>query len=692
MKTTTANFDSENANEAKQPVFIVEFSGLTRKYCTGTFSNITANHKKYIADFHLNPTRIDTLRNSIAIGKGSFRILDQSFDASDLIISNNFHNLQVTIKFGFQTLSDSDFIDFDNWKITEIQPNEDRNSITFFLEDASRLVTKTLGAFEQNTNLNGNHTAAVTTITVDSTTGFIDPANIPSEIRNYIGVGVRIDDEIIAYTGVTATTFTGAKRQSCGTDPVAHDDNAPVTQAVVFHNAAASNPFNDIAKCVLHTLLTTDDASGHAYYDLATYDSNFKHFGFGYTTGEVNIETIEKFGYLTNYNSLGTTTDHTNVSNGDIGAVHESINGFELMEDTFLNPLGAFWYTDTTNKVALGTFDSTELVTNFASVATLDDGDKVNFRYEIDWRNMVNVIEIESERNAVTGSTIFKDSFKLDESVTDYGENENPLKLNTGFFRQQSTASNFVLDNYLRRWFYAFGNPPARWEFSSLTKNITLDPGDHIKFDSVVEVDLTGVSASRGWTGKEALIEEQDIRLSGGDNPVFDVKYKGFIFNILDKVSGYHTDTTVLEASIDDTSLDFTGSDGTALEAADAYVDFGTTQSAQAFRFRVEVTQPNSGSSHHLFKLRPHIQSPAGTDTFAPDSFRYIRYFTGNGDTIVYDFFVIHDDGNVSMDRFKVDAFELRDTSGGAVAGAETPTLKFSQLIYSTLDKAISAL
>jgi hypothetical protein len=70
--------------------------------------------------------------------------------------------------------------------------------------------------------LNGNHTAIVGTITVDSTTGF------PS--TGYIVCGT----ETIRYTGTTATEFTGCVRGSCGTTAIAHSDDAPVYVAPKF--------------------------------------------------------------------------------------------------------------------------------------------------------------------------------------------------------------------------------------------------------------------------------------------------------------------------------------------------------------------------------------------------------------------------------------------------------------------------
>jgi hypothetical protein len=67
--------------------------------------------------------------------------------------------------------------------------------------------------------LNGAINDSVTTITVDSTTGF------PATGR------IDIDSELITYTGITPTTFTGCGRGANGTTAASHLDNAVVTNA-----------------------------------------------------------------------------------------------------------------------------------------------------------------------------------------------------------------------------------------------------------------------------------------------------------------------------------------------------------------------------------------------------------------------------------------------------------------------------
>lgn len=67
--------------------------------------------------------------------------------------------------------------------------------------------------------LNGAINNSVTTITVDSTTGFAATGTI------------QIDSELITYTGITGTDFTGCTRGTGGSTDASHSDNALVIDA-----------------------------------------------------------------------------------------------------------------------------------------------------------------------------------------------------------------------------------------------------------------------------------------------------------------------------------------------------------------------------------------------------------------------------------------------------------------------------
>jgi hypothetical protein len=83
--------------------------------------------------------------------------------------------------------------------------------------------------FKQETQASGSIGVGDTVITVDSTSGFLvrttDPAGVlDTSFTPYI----KIDDEIIQYTAVTGTQFTGCTRAALGTTAAAHANDATV--------------------------------------------------------------------------------------------------------------------------------------------------------------------------------------------------------------------------------------------------------------------------------------------------------------------------------------------------------------------------------------------------------------------------------------------------------------------------------
>ena len=80
------------------------------------------------------------------------------------------------------------------------------------------------------TNLNGAISDSDTTITLDTTAGLLLPVTGPDGVTdNNFKSYVRIDDEIIRYTGISGNQLTGCSRAQLATFAVAHSDDAAVS-------------------------------------------------------------------------------------------------------------------------------------------------------------------------------------------------------------------------------------------------------------------------------------------------------------------------------------------------------------------------------------------------------------------------------------------------------------------------------
>ena len=98
-----------------------------------------------------------------------------------------------------------------------------------------------------STTASANITAGDATISVSSTTNFHSPGPV------YASPGrIAIDSEWIAYTGTTATTFTGAKRGMDGTSAVLHNSGAAVAQyqCIIKSTGTVTSGFGDAKRVV----------------------------------------------------------------------------------------------------------------------------------------------------------------------------------------------------------------------------------------------------------------------------------------------------------------------------------------------------------------------------------------------------------------------------------------------------------
>ena len=100
--------------------------------------------------------------------------------------------------------------------------------ITFQISHPDQLKRQDI-FIKATSQLNGSITSGDTTITVDSASGFFTRVLGPDlTFDSSIQYGIRIDDEVIFYTGITGNQFTGCTRGDLNTLAKAHDDEKDV--------------------------------------------------------------------------------------------------------------------------------------------------------------------------------------------------------------------------------------------------------------------------------------------------------------------------------------------------------------------------------------------------------------------------------------------------------------------------------
>ena len=173
---------------------------------------------------------------------------------------------------------------------------------------------------QAQTNLNGAITNSATTITVDDTSQFLVTQDL---LFSYI----RIDNEIISYTGKTATTFTGCVRGQLGTAAATHADDANVASFYVLGDSTAASNAIDLALKVLISqagiYLTATPSTIGSSPDPLTVNSFF--IPDIKAASDLNVQVGD---LLT---STGATTPGNNLVNAVITAVIEEVGGSRLV-------------------------------------------------------------------------------------------------------------------------------------------------------------------------------------------------------------------------------------------------------------------------------------------------------------------------------------------------------------------------
>lgn len=664
-RTLSANYSTENDLLTHKPVVRVTFSGVTRGYTSGTYLSISANDKKFIVVASISLLTFNMLTAPLASAGGiSFEILDKDDDVTNVLNGDNLIGVDITIALGWQVIGSGDFLSLPVTTIKSAEFNANNLSYNFISEDARKLIKKRLFRKFPETQLNGALTAAATTVTVDSTTGFIDAPNLP-DFMDSVGTKkayIRIDNEILGYEGDSATTFTTVSRGNLGTSALAHEDDAAVTQVFAWNSQSA-------AEVILTLLLSTATGDGHAYYDLATYDAGFDEMGVGLTSTEVDIDEIEQISQALTFSFFA-----------PLGLKDE--NTISLLEEKILKPNGFFMYMKNNGKLTINSFDRLHVEDSFSSVSTLDDDEILEVSVTSKEEDMINTIEILPIKDQVTGLPRLGlqgpvGTYQIDESVAAYGSTEVPLLYEHSMFGAIGSEAEARLI-ILYRWFYFFSNTPAEVKIEARYSNIDIEPGD---FFQITRSSLPNLrDGTKGWTAVKAICTGQRI------NP-FSPKpltIEAFSWDLYTRIDN---ELTITDAGTpDDTDLAFSATNDATLETEDAYIDLASV-SIDFCISTITLEKPTEApaGSHETVDITMHVQQPAATDLITND-WTFIRYFTEDSDTITYKLIITFITTH-TVDRIKFD-WHTRST---ATAGKQ-PTLAFTNFKYGTFPHTISKL
>jgi len=481
MRTDPAAFAAANVASIKEPRFVVRIDYASPVYIT-SHVGISGVSGTVIDGALLEPSIISQRLNPIdgrsEIGSASFSVVDLGGALTDEIRSrlgaaSGLRDKQVAFFLGYAGLAFSDFVLVGTQRVTEAQFDKGRYQIS--CADIQRSAKKDIFELAETT-LAQSLSATDTTVAVSSTAGFTAVFHGPtySDAANTTVGYVKIRDEVIRYTGKTATTFTGCTRGVLGTIAAAYEVDAATPAArreKVTEHVYLELPAVKIAYAIL---------TGQLYGDAATLPASW-HLG---------IDT-----------SLIRTSDFTGIG-GDLwdganaGVVIrfeglKKTDGKKFLEEEICRLLGVFMpvYADG----AWGLRRAARVLSDAATVATLDESNSVQVGELVhDMDELHNVFRIFWNWN---GSDYTRTTALIDATSAATHGKADPLDLKfKGLYGGRATDSLiYQLVDALRDRYAA---PPQRLTATLLHSLNRLEVGDVVRVRYASVRDFAGAGAS----------------------------------------------------------------------------------------------------------------------------------------------------------------------------------------------------
>lgn len=136
MITTNANFDAANALTAKNIVTWVEIDTYTDIF--ETFDTGFTNHKPWIKSISRRTQKINDLRGSSALSDLKFTVLDKGNSITADFPGFIFEGKKVTVKTGFSSLVEGDFVTVFEGVIDRVDAGDNNNTYTFVCKNKAR--------------------------------------------------------------------------------------------------------------------------------------------------------------------------------------------------------------------------------------------------------------------------------------------------------------------------------------------------------------------------------------------------------------------------------------------------------------------------------------------------------------------------------------------------------------------------
>lgn len=668
MRSAPANYLALLDNPSLNPVWLVQFIGVSDNrglFCSGEFADITEDYKKDLVNVRLRFGAIDLLEPHTGANEYEFEIADKDLVFTNVLKDFDILGRFVTIKIGFAELEEADFVTLPTVTVESIELLQDYLTWRIRAKDEFFRIKKTLFTNLAQTNLDGDSPQFDSTVKVESTTGFLDPDDLPGWIKTCLSLDKQ---EIKIYADISGADFINCIVHS-QVARVSHDSGTGVRQAIGF-------TCNQLI--ILLHILTTTDSGGNGFYDLG-----IPGFGLGIPATSINVDNIEKIAYR-----IGTSKDDGGGGELTGNIVITQPESLSWIEKMLLQPLGCYFFSND-GKIDVGALDYVWHNENFTSQRDFINEEIVEAEFE--FIEAINVIRTQSRFNPSIEAFKFLTSVQLDDSVIEYGINSKPF---------ENVAYGFVGDPgflvrgfyWNRRFFDFYGDMAANITFSALPRCWLVEPGDDVRLTYDYLPDL--IAGTRGWTNRKIKILGQEIDFAG------ECKFTGITYQIFDRVAGLTDGIYIINKvealDIDESNVQYSENfleTPDVIEAEDGYYDnSGTDYEADLIVFLIELQEPGTGSGEQTIAIRISAVdgTMSGDNVISQEYKAQIRYdAAGSATREIPMYLYIYD--TVGGDRFDdIDHIKVEWVDRSSSDPDDQPTITFTGAWFVNHARAMS--
>lgn len=476
--------------------------------------SIPGSEARSVISLTVNPTSVDFKKANQTISSYSFRILDKN-----LLISKEFENnetlllgqeVRIWIGRSGVNMDFSEYFELPRVFVQKISHAD--NSYNFSCKDSTDTMVKDV--YNLQTLLQANITNATTAFLVSSTEGF--------EPSGYL----KLEDEIVSYSSITATQFQGIIRGEFGTTPVAHDFGTDIFELFELNG----NPIDLILQIWTSTGLGTN----------GTYDVLPK--GLGIDQSLIDITEME--------------TLRTNFFSGDVWNLfaYDIDNTLKFLEEELFQGTGTRLIANSNNKISLTLLDQADF--DEASSNPIDE-DSIDAypKWEVDIKDVISTIEILYDFDEITQKYLYKKTFFDAAAETNFGKIK-PLTFKLKGIRE-SLSGNLIINSLGQRLLSRFSTARPEIEISTQIDKSLLNVGDKVLLTST---QIPSGSGSLFFVDSLEIVSRAINYLTG------DVKFKLQFTSYAGVRGSYIGPCTSIETVFSQSSIEFPAGRGDSYE------------------------------------------------------------------------------------------------------------------------------